>query len=99
MYFVIFGTDKPGVLATREATRPKHRVHLQEHKRKVKLHHGGPTLAEDGKSMNGTLLVVEADSIEEVRAFVADDPYTKAGIFEKVEIRPWNWTTGVPDGR
>jgi hypothetical protein len=98
MYFVIYGTDKPGVLAIREATRPKHRVHLQEHKRKVKLHHGGPTLDERG-AMNGTLLVVEADNIEEVRAFVSDDPYVKAGIFEEIEIRPWNWTTGVPDGR
>lgn len=98
MYFVIWGTDKPGVLATREATRPKHRDHLRETKRKVKLHHGGPTLDADGK-MNGTLLVVEADDIAEVRAFADEDPYNKAGIFEKVEIRPWNWTTGVPDGR
>ena len=99
MYFVIFGTDKPGVLAIREETRPKHRVHLRETKRKVKVHHGGPTLGDDGKSMNGTLLVVEADNLEEVRGFVADDPYSKAGIFEKIEIRPWAWTTGVPDGK
>jgi uncharacterized protein YciI len=98
MYFVVFNTDKPGALPTREATRPAHRVHLREHKHKVKLHHAGPTLTDDGK-MNGTLLIVEADDIAEVRAFVADDPYSKAGIFASVDIRPWNWTTGVPDGR
>ena len=98
MYFVVFNTDKPGALATREATRPAHRVHLREHKHKVKLHHAGPTLTEDGK-MNGTLLVVEADDIAEVRAFVSDDPYSKAGIFEKVDIRPFAWTTGVPNAQ
>jgi len=98
MYFVVMNTDKPGALATREATRPTHRVYLREHGRRLKLHHAGPTLGEDGK-MNGTLLIVEADDIGEVRAFVRGDPYSKAGIFEKVDVRAWNWTTGVPDAK
>lgn len=39
--------------------------------------------------MNGTLLIVEADDIERVRAFVADDPYSRAGLFRAVDVRPW----------
>ena len=29
MYFVVFGTDKPGKLALREETRPAHRAHAR----------------------------------------------------------------------
>lgn len=47
--------------------------------------------------MNGTLLVIQADSIDAVRAFVADDPYSRAGLFATVEIRPWRWGLGNPD--
>ncbi len=30
------------------------------------------------------------------RALSAADPYAKAGLFESVEIRPWNWTFNKP---
>ncbi|MDT4886907.1 YCII-related domain protein [compost metagenome] len=49
--------------------------------------------------MNGSLLVVEAASLAEVQAFLDDDPYVRAGIFERVEIRPWNWGLGNPEMR
>jgi uncharacterized protein YciI len=48
--------------------------------------------------MNGTLLVVEAGSIEEVCAFLADDPYVQAGLFEALEVRPWRCGIGDPGG-
>ena len=57
---------------------------------------GGPTLAESDGTMNGTLLVVEADSIEAVRRFVAEDPYSLAQVYASVEIRPWQWGLGRP---
>ena len=55
-------------------------------------HHRG-----QGEQANGTLLVVEADDIAAVSEFVADDPYSQAGVFRSVEIRPWSWTVGVPE--
>ncbi|PXB68003.1 hypothetical protein C0046_41155, partial [Pseudomonas aeruginosa] len=42
---------------------------------------------------------VEAASLDEVQAFLADDPYVRAGLFQRVEIRPWNWSLGAPDAR
>jgi uncharacterized protein YciI len=39
--------------------------------------------------MNGMLLVVEATDIDAVRTFVAGDPCTEAGVYERVEIRPF----------
>ena len=49
---------------------------------------GEPTLSNDQSQMNGTLLVVEASSQDEVYAFVRDDPYSAVSLFERIEIRP-----------
>jgi len=104
MYFAVWATDRPGMLAARLKVRNAHRARLRdpgEHRVRVLL--GGPTL--DGKTgtaapagdMNGTLLVVEADSVEAVRRYLADDPYTVAGVYAAVEVRPWHWGLGRPD--
>ncbi len=47
--------------------------------------------------MNGSMLIVEAGSIEDARAIAERDPYFKAGLFADVQVRPWNWTVGNPD--
>ncbi|MNE89336.1 YciI-like protein [compost metagenome] len=60
---------------------------------------GGPTLCSEDGQMNGSLLVVEAATLADVQAFIDDDPYVRAGIFERVEIRPWNWGLGNPELR
>jgi uncharacterized protein len=97
MLFVVFGTDRAGSAAVREEARPRHRLHLRapgQHPVRVVL--GGPTLEPAGGAMNGTLLVVEAETLEQVRAFVADDPYVRAGLFQALEIRPWSCGLGNP---
>jgi uncharacterized protein YciI len=48
--------------------------------------------------MNGTMLVVEAESLNAVQAFLADDPYARAGLFESAIGRPWSRGLGQPDG-
>ena len=99
MYFVIFATDKPGMEVVRTAVRPQHRVYLRnpgQHPVKALL--GGPTLSRDQSTMNGTLLVIEAECIEHVEAFVHDDPYTAADIFERMYILPWYCGLGSPAG-
>ena len=97
MYYVIFGTDKPDHLKIREAQRPAHRDYLRDNPHPVKVHLGGPTLDPAGERMNGTMLVVEAESEAAVRAFLADDPYSRAGIFATLEVRPWAWGLGKPE--
>jgi uncharacterized protein YciI len=46
--------------------------------------------------MDGTLLVVEARSEEAVHAFLAEDPYCRHQMFEKLEVREWQWSLGQP---
>lgn len=99
-YFAILATDKPDLEPLRAQIRPQHREYLREpHPHRVVVRLGGPTLDGCEGSMNGTLLVVEAASLREVQAFFSDDPYARAGLFERVEIRPWNWSLGNPQVR
>ena len=97
MFFLVLATDAPGMASVRQDVRPVHRTYLRNPgNHQIKVHLGGPTLTTQGEDMNGTLLVVEADDIAAVSDFVADDPYSQAGVFKSVEIRPWAWTLGVP---
>ncbi|MFO1152619.1 MAG: YciI family protein [Rhodospirillales bacterium] len=86
MLFVIFGTDKPDCLALRQQNRPAHLAYLDSQAHRIKT--AGPTLADDG-TMNGSLLIVDVADRAEAEAFVANDPYGKAGLFESVHIRFW----------
>jgi uncharacterized protein len=52
---------------------------------------GGPFLDEKG-DMAGSLMIIEADDIEAARRFNRDDPYTKAGLWRSVDIRPFRIT-------
>jgi uncharacterized protein len=54
---------------------------------------GGPFLDEKG-DMAGSLIVIEAADMAAAEAFSLADPYRKAGLFERVEIRPWKATFG-----
>lgn len=97
MFFLVLATDAPGMAAVRNEVRPVHRAYLSNPcHHLIKVHLGGPTLTTQGDEMNGTLLVIEADDITAVSDFVADDPYSQAGVFQSVEIRPWSWTLGTP---
>ena len=50
---------------------------------------GGPV--GDG---SGALVVLRADSEEDVRAIIADDPYTAAGVAADHVVRPWTVAIG-----
>lgn len=98
MHFIIVNTDKDDGIELRAQTREVHLDYLRDHGKDVKLLMAGPTPSEDASRVTGSLIVVEADDIETVRDFAAADPYSKAGLFANVEVRPWNWTFGNPDG-
>ncbi|MHA1165562.1 MAG: YciI family protein [Alphaproteobacteria bacterium] len=95
MFYAIICTDKPDSMPLRLETRPAHREHLKTLGDTLKL--AGPFTNEDGSQMNGSLLIVETDSLEEAKAIAESDPYARAGLFADVQIRPWNWLTGNPD--
>ena len=87
MLFAIICIDKLGHEAVRLESRPDHVAFLKEEGEQVVL--AGPFLSDDGATMIGSLLIYDAETLEEAKEFAAGDPYAKAGLFESVTIRPW----------
>jgi uncharacterized protein YciI len=84
--FALICEDKPGALDLRLATRPSHLEYLKTQTDKIRL--GGPVLDAEG-NMAGTLMVIETEDLAAAQAFSAADPYRQAGLFAKVEIKPF----------
>ena len=89
--FAIHCLDKPASLELRLANREAHLAYAGSFKAHIKL--GGPLLNEAGE-MAGSMLIMEFDDIEQARAFSADDPYVKAGLFQRVDITAFKPTLG-----
>ena len=89
--FVLNCLDKPDSLALRMATREAHLAYVRPQLDKLKL--GGPFLDEAG-DMAGSLMIVDVADRAAAEAFSANDPYTKAGLWQRVEITPFRVTLG-----
>ena len=86
MLVAVMCFDKPGNMDLRKETRPAHLAWLGD--ADIGLVHGGPILADDGETPMGSLIIAEFETLAAARAFFAEDPYTKAGVFEHVMIQP-----------
>jgi len=95
MFFAIVAADKPGMQALRAETKDLHRQHLDAGGSGVKVLQSGPLLSPDGREQ-GSLIVVSAESVRDVRQFVEHDPYNRVGLFANVDIREWHWRRGNP---
>ncbi len=95
MLFIIHALDKPDHLEHRKANQPAHVEYVKS--RDVKLVLAGPIFAADGETMKGSLLIIDAPDMEAAEAFAADDPYNKAGLFERVDVNAWRKTVGWVD--
>lgn len=87
MKYVLICEDREGALNVRLANRDRHLAYIGELGDRVSL--AGPMLSDDGESMVGSVLIIEADSAEDIRAIADSDPYALAGLFSKVTIRPF----------
>lgn len=87
MHFVLHCIDKPGAGELRAAIRPAHLEYLKVNDAKIQM--AGPILSADGSAMVASLLILNVPSKADADAFVAGDPYTKAGLFQSVSIAPW----------
>lgn len=85
--FAVHCKDKPGAQQVRLDNRPAHVEFLKTNVDKIVL--AGPLLTEDRTGMIGSLLVLNFTDRAEVEAFLAADPYAKAGLFESVAVQPF----------
>jgi uncharacterized protein YciI len=94
MLFVLICKDRPGEgLSRRIATRPTHLAYLESLGDKLKA--AGPLLSSEAGDPCGSLLIVEADTLEAAKAIAAGDPFSAANVFESVEVLPWRQSVGT----
>ena len=93
MIFAIICTDKTDALETRKANRAAHLEYLGSIKDALK---GAGPFVDDEGNPNGSMLIVEMENITAAENFAKGDPYARAGLFENVEIKPWNWLLANP---
>ena len=89
MRAVLICIDKPGSLDLRLAHRPAHVDYL---KASPEVELAGPFL--EGEAMVGSMLVLNVETLDAARDWAAADPYAKAGLFDRVEIREWKKVIG-----
>jgi hypothetical protein len=82
--FVILGTDGPEGAAKRPLYRQAHLQRLEQWAQQGKVILAGPLT-----DKTGSLIVVEAESLEEVQTFAQGDPYMINGVFQEVTVHPF----------
>jgi hypothetical protein len=80
------GTDAEAP-ARRAATRPAHLAGLKSNVAGGKLVFGGP-IFDDAQKPIGSFLLVDCADRAELDAIIANDPYTKGNVWQKVEVKP-----------
>jgi hypothetical protein len=80
--------DHKDALPVRLSNYEAHKAYLAAGRIRTVI--SGPLLASDGETMIGSLFVFEADTLAEVVAFNAADPFARAGVWADVKIHPFN---------
>lgn len=94
MLYMIHGQDVPGTLEKRLAARPAHLERLQALQAAGRLILAGPCPAIDSPDpgpagFSGSLIVADFPSLADAKAWADADPYVSAGVYAKVEVRPF----------
>jgi uncharacterized protein len=94
MWYMIFGHDRPGSLQARLAARPQHLQRLEALREQGRLLMAGPCPAIDAEDpgangFSGSLIVAEFEALAAARAWADEDPYVTAGVYERVDVRPF----------
>ncbi len=87
MPFLIETFDKPDHAHVRARERDMHLDFLAQHK--ALLLACGAKLNDDGSSAGGGIYIVDVETRGQAEAFIAQDPFSHAGLFERVSIVRW----------
>ncbi|MDR8726269.1 YciI family protein [Burkholderia pseudomultivorans] len=87
MPFLIETFDKPDHAHVRARERDVHLDFLARHR--ALLLACGAKLDDDGAAASGGIYIVDVDTREAAERFIAADPFSLAGLFERVAIVRW----------
>ncbi|CAN5729352.1 YciI-like protein [soil metagenome] len=81
------------VLERRAPHRAAHLAYMEDLRQNHRALMGGAF----ADPVDGAIIVYRAETVEEVRQIMREDPYGKAGLFDQVRIREWTVVVGHPD--
>jgi uncharacterized protein YciI len=83
--YAIVCFDRPDSAALRDAHRAAHMDFLEKNANKIV--YGGPLKGRADGPSTGAIIVLDCASREEAEAFIASDPFQRAGVYESVAVR------------
>jgi uncharacterized protein YciI len=83
--------DRVLVIGHAEAGLPADAEFAAGHPLRDRLVVCGPLLSDDGSLWLGTVVAVERSSPTAVEALLADEPFARAGLYDRLEIHPWRF--------
>jgi len=94
MLYAIISEDIENSLEKRLGARPAHIERIKKLVDEGRLVIAGPHPAIDSEDpgdngFTGSLIIAEFDSLESAQEWANDDPYVKAGVFQKVNVKPF----------
>ena len=98
MLFAFILIDKPEHGALRQRVRPEHKAYLGTVAERMAF--AGPFTHDDGQTMLGSLLVIDFPSRDAAHVWLADEPFTKAGLYASTTVHAfvnlWPQKAGFP---
>ncbi len=98
MLFAFILIDKPDSSALRQRVRPEHKAYLAAAAERIAF--AGPFTHDDGITMLGSLLVMDFPSRNAAHAWLADEPFTRAGLYGNASVQAfvnlWPQKMGFP---
>ncbi|MEJ2061009.1 MAG: YciI family protein [Gammaproteobacteria bacterium] len=97
MWYAILAEDHPNSLEARLKARPAHLERLEALKAEGRLLLAGPHPAIDSEDpgpagFTGSLVIAEFPSLQEAQHWAGADPYVEAGVYARVEVKPFRKT-------
>lgn len=87
MPYVIQLVDKPGSAEIRAAARPAHLEYLTANRHRLLA--AGAVTDDDGTGGHGGVIILDTEDRAEAERFIAEDPFSKAGLFASVTVSRW----------
>lgn len=94
MWYAIEGFDGADALDRRMQARAQHLARLTALRDAGRLLLAGPCPAIDAEDpgpagFSGSIVIAEFASLEEAQAWADADPYVAAGVYQRVDVRPF----------
>ncbi len=94
MLYAIMSTDIENSLSRRVEARPDHLARLELLQNEGRLILAGPHPCIDSNDpgeagFSGSLVVAEFETLSDAQDWADQDPYIKAGVYEKVIVKPF----------